>query len=130
DYTDARMTPPLPRKHAAPAIDRSNRPPLRPKQAPSEAVRALRARRLSDLREWIEATVLRGKNEVRLADAQLSGTSVPRRWLDVSRVRHLDRGRDLRWLGVAIESTSGEVRIGDDREGICAPDCIVRVSSW
>ena len=134
-HTDARLAPPLPRKHAAPAIDRSDRPPLRPKQAPSEAVRELRARRLADLRAWIEASLLRGKSEVRLADAPLHvaagtpGPSVPRRWLDVSRVRYLDRGRDLRRLGIAIESVSGDVRIGDVSEGVCAPDCIVRVSS-
>ena len=85
--------------------------------------------RYSDLRDWIEGALLRGKDEVRLAEGPPQGPSAPRRWLDVSRVRHLDRGRDLRRLGVAIASVPGDVRIGDEREGICAPDCVVKVSS-
>jgi hypothetical protein len=128
DHTGARVTPPLPRKHATPAIDRSNRPPLRPKQAPAESVRELRARRLADLREWLDTRLLQGKDEVRLADVRVEGPSLPRRWLDVSRARHLDRGRDLHRLDVSIEKASGEVRLGDEREGICVPDCVVRVS--
>jgi len=125
-HSNTRAAPPLPRRHSPPDVDRSKRPPLRPKKTPPEVVRELRARRLEDLRRWIDEAVLGGANEVRLADAGLATSDAPRRWLDVARAWHLDRGRDLLRLDLAIEPEAGEVRIGEGAMGLVAPDCTLR----
>lgn len=122
----ARVAPPLPRKHAAAAVDRTTRPPLRPKANPPDAVRELRARRLAELARWIDDAVLRGAAEARLSAVELGASDSPRRWLDVARARHLDRGRDLARVGVTIADAGGEARLGDERVGLRAPDCIVK----
>lgn len=124
--SQARIAPPLPRKHAATAVDRTSRAPLRPKANPPDAVRELRARRLAELGRWIEEAVLRGGSEARLSEVALVTAESPRRWLDVARARHLDRGRDLARVGVAIAEAEGEARIGDASAGLSAPDCIVK----
>ncbi len=125
-YANDRAAPPLPRRHSPPDVDRSTRPPLRPKKTPPEAVRELRARRLDDLRRWIDEAVLRGEVQVRLGAAALVAPDAPRRWLDVARAWHLDRGRDLLRLDIAIAPESGEVHVGDDATGLSASDCVVR----
>lgn len=127
-FVAERMPPPLPRRSASSAIERASRPPLRPKAHAPDAVRELRARRLDDLRRWIERELLAGRSHVRLADAKLAFADAPRRWLDVARARHLDRGRDLARLGVAIDDEEGEARLGDDAIGLSAPDCTVRLA--
>jgi hypothetical protein len=125
-FTGERSAPPLPRRHSPPDLDRSKRPPLRTKKTPPETVRELRARRLEDLRRWVHETVLHGRSEVRLGDAAVTARDGARRWLDVARAWHLDRGRDLLRLDVTLESAGGEVRVGDDTTGLASPDCVVR----
>jgi hypothetical protein len=122
----ARAAPPLPRKHTSVPPDRAGRAPLRPKATAPEAVRELRARRLADLRRWLEAAVLRGASEAVLSEAALTSPDAPRRWLDVARARHLDRGRDLARLGVAIADAGGEAELGDESAGLRAPNCVVK----
>lgn len=45
-----------------------------------------------------------------------------RRWLDVARAAHLGGGRELRAIGYRLDVGGGEVRIGDERCGLAAPD--------
>jgi hypothetical protein len=123
DDGGARALPPLPRKHSAAASQRSARP-LSEKQLRPEGVRELRQRRLSDLRAWLEREVLKGMPSVRLAEAVPAGPDAPRRWLDVARARHLDRGRDLGRLAVTISDANGFAMVGET-EKLLAPDCVV-----
>ena len=48
-----------------------------------------------------------------------------RRWLDVARARHLDRGRDLDRLGVSINDAAGVAVVGGGTGKLLAPDCVV-----
>jgi len=127
DERGARVLPPLPRKHSAAASQRSPRP-LSEKRLRPEAVRELRQRRLADLRAWLEREVLMGKPSVRLAEASPVGPDAPRRWLDVARARHLDRGRDLSRLVVTISDADGFALVGETAK-LLAPDCIVTTTA-
>jgi hypothetical protein len=90
-----------------------------------DALRELRSRRLALLRIWLAEEVLRGERARRLGEAELVSESAPRRWLDVARALHLDRGRDLGRLGVTIEERPGDVCIGTPACGLRALDCLV-----
>jgi hypothetical protein len=52
-----------------------------------------------------------------------SDRDAARRWADVARARHLGRGRDLAALGIEISDAPGVARLGDDAQGLEAPDC-------
>lgn len=123
-YPDARLVPPLPRLHSAPA-DRGTRRPLAGKRLAPDAARELRARRLADLAAWLDALVLAGRDEVRLSEAAIDGAEAPRRWLDVARARHLDRGRDVRRLPVSVEPRPGIATLTGVGAALIAPDCVV-----
>ena len=87
----------------------------------------MRARRLHELAAWLDEHVLAGKPEVRLSGAKPATQDAPRRWVDVARARHLAQGRSLRQLDVTIDAVDGPVaRLGDEQEGLDAPDCIIR----
>ncbi len=120
----ARLAPPVPRRHSAPESRRA-RQPLRTKQTAPEQARALRARRLAELFDWLEREILGGRPEARLSHARPDGDDVARRWLDVARARHLDRGRDLVRIAVGVADAEGTALLGDERHGLLAPDCIV-----
>lgn len=124
----ARLEPPMPRRHSALDNGRA-RQPLRAKRAPPEQARELRARRLAELRGWIDEQILASRNEVRLSEASPAGDATPRRWLDVARARHLDRGRDLARIAVSIADVEGTVSLGGAAQGLLAPDCIVVVQT-
>ena len=124
--TTERALPPLPRRHSPPAVDRSHRAPLREKKTPPATVRELRARRLAELRAWVDEVLLKGRREIRLGADPPNQPDAPRRWLDVARARHLNRSRDLVRIDVAIDAADGDTRIGDAETGLVAPDCVVR----
>lgn len=119
-----RLVPPLPRRHTAPA-ERNPSRPIRPKQLPPDAARALRARRLAELAAWLAQEVLRGGARIRISEFALEADEAPRRWLDVARARHLDHGRDLVALAVSLVDAPGEARLGRAGRGLVAPDCVV-----
>jgi hypothetical protein len=123
-----RAVPPMPRRHAAPE-SRGVRQPLRPKRAPPEEARVLRARRLADLRAWVELDILAGRAHVLLSQATPLADDSARRWLDVARARHLDRARDLGKLAVEITEAPGTASLGGVAHGMQAPDCEVKARS-
>jgi len=119
---DARALPPLPRTHKASPAEATSRP-LRPKSLAAEEARALRAKREAELRGWLEAHVLHGRDRVALSRAELAGPEAPRRWLDVVRAQLLGGGRGLPRLGVSIQAREGTARLGGPEVGVEAPDC-------
>ena len=119
---DARALPPLPRTHKASPPGATSRP-LRPKSLAAEEARALRAKREAELRGWLEAHVLQGRDRVALSRAELAGPEAPRRWLDVVRAQLLAGGRGLPRLGVSIQAGEGTTQLGGPEVGIEAPDC-------
>jgi hypothetical protein len=121
-----RVAPPMPRRHSPPAGDRAHRPPLRAKKTPPAAVRELRARKLAELRRWLDEHVLKGAPEAHLSADPPKQPDAPRRWADVARARHLNRGRDLVRMDLSIDAASGETRLGDEETALVAPDCVVR----
>jgi hypothetical protein len=119
-----RLRPPLPRTHRPPATIRAPAP-LRPKAAPPEVVRALRAARDAELSAWLQERVLQGRSEARLSETVLEGTEAPRRWLDLARARHLSRGRGLARLKVDVQAAEGTATLGGPEGLLEAPDAII-----
>jgi hypothetical protein len=120
-----RIAPPAPRRHQGDPARRSGARPLRRKQAGIDDVRALRGKRLAELARWVDTALLAEGDEVRLSGRALPAASL-RRWMDVARAMHLGGGRDLARLPARFEPTPGQALLGDDREGLLAPDCVIR----
>jgi hypothetical protein len=124
-FGDHRVAPPVPRRHALAPDRRAAAQPLRQKRGSPADARALRAKRLGELRAWLHRAVLGDRDRVRLSAIDSWDAGAPRRWLDVARARHLGGGVDARRIGAAFEAVKGTAVIdaGDDR--LEAPDCIV-----
>jgi hypothetical protein len=123
---EGRARPPSPRRYAqSGGAERASRP-LQRKRLGREEARALEARRLAELGDWIERAVLGGQAQVRLSEvAGGLGESAPRRLVDLARARHLSGGRKLARVGVTITAASGRAVVTAGDEGLDAPDCEV-----
>jgi hypothetical protein len=121
----SRLAPPMPRRHTAANNPRKSPPPLEPKRLAPDVARELHARRLSELKAWVEREVLAGRSEVRLSETALTSAAAPRNWLDVARARHLGRGRDLGRLALTLSDAPGRAVLTGGAHGLSAPDCIV-----
>jgi hypothetical protein len=126
-FADHRVAPPVPRRHAASPQHRVKASPLRGKRGSPEDARALRAKRLGELRSWLVDAVFGEADRVRLSAIETWPPEAPRRWLDVARARHLGDGADARRrLEVVFEAAEGTATITSGAEHLEAPDCIVR----
>jgi len=112
--------PPTPRSHSRAGAAPGARPLARKRGSLGQA-RELAARRQAALGAWLEA-LTGGVARVRLSALATADAEAPRRWLDVARASHLGGGRVLRQAGFAVEPADGEVVLGDDRQGLAAPD--------
>jgi Protein of unknown function (DUF2397) len=122
-----RIAPPAPRRHQGDPARRSAPRPLRRKRAALDDVRVLRGKRLAELGRWIDGELLGGADEVLLSARALPVADV-RRWMEVSRARHLGGGRELARLPASFEPAPGMALVGDagEGEGLLAPDCSIR----
>lgn len=124
-FGDHPVAPPVPRRHAASPHRKAKASPLRGKRGSPEDARALRAKRLGELRSWLGA-ILGGADTLRLSEIEGWEPGAPRRWLDVARARHLGGGADgRRRLGVSFEPVAGTATIETEAEQLEAPDCII-----
>lgn len=115
----APVPPALPRGHSRTRAVSPARPLAR-KRGTIEAVRDLAARRRAALGTWLDEVTGGERRWVGTLDLRQAGDV--RRWLDVARAAHLGRGRELRAIGYRLDVGDGEVRIGDERCGLAAPD--------
>ncbi|HKE19463.1 MAG TPA: DUF2397 family protein [Kofleriaceae bacterium] len=123
-----RIAPPAPRRHQGDPARRSKGRPLRRKRAGIDDVRALRGKRLAELGRWLDVELLAGADQVRLSARALPAADL-RRWMEVARAMHLGGGRDLARLPARFEPAPGQAVMGDEREGLLAPDCLIRRDS-
>ncbi len=129
-FADHRVAPPVPRRHAPAADQRAAARPLRPKRGSPEDARALRAKRLGELRAWLHSAVLGPRCPVRLSEVDGWHDGAPRRWIEVARARHLGgEGDARRKLAATFEPAEGtatiETRGSASCDGLEAPDCII-----
>jgi hypothetical protein len=69
--------------------------------------------------------VLGGAGRVRLSQAGLDRKGDARRVMDVARAHHLAGGKSLAALELRIEPAAGRARIGQEGEGLDAPDAVL-----
>jgi hypothetical protein len=124
-FTDHRVAPPVPRRHVASPHRRAAAKPLRDKRESPEDARALRAKRLGELRSWLHTAVLGESDRARISEIERWEPGAPRRWLDVARARHLGGADALRRLDAVFEPAGGVAAIESGPEGLEGPDCIV-----
>jgi len=113
--------PPLPRRHER-QTPHARRQPLRSKQLSVTEVRALRARKLSELGRWVEETLLRGRPDVRLSELEIDSPDAPRRLLDLARSWHLGQGKDLRRMKLMLEDVPGRAAAVGEGDSLELPD--------
>lgn len=117
-----RVAPPAPRKHELAADRRAATKPLAAKHAGLAEARALRAKLLAELGEWVHRRVLAGAPSALLSAAKLAEPADARRVIDLARAQHLAGGKHLRDLGVLAEPAPGRASIGTATAGLDAPD--------
>ena len=122
---DDRIAPPAPRRHQGDPARRSAARPLRRKRRAIDDVRALRGKRLAELGRWIDTGLLGEADQVLLSERALPAEDL-RRWMEVARALHLGGGRDAARLPADFEPAPGQAVLGDEDEGLLAPDYLIR----
>jgi hypothetical protein len=120
-----RVAPPAPRKHELSADRRASARPLADKQAGPAEARALRAKMLAELAEWVQRRVLGDAERALLSAAALDDPGDVRRVMDLAKAWHLAGGKHLRDLAVRVDAAPGRAALGTELVGLDAPDAVI-----
>ena len=113
--SDGSMTrPPAPRR-ASDWTARRDPAPLRRPRTPVETIEEAELDKRRKLREYVRMTLLGGRPQGLLSEAELKAGEDPLGWLAVAKAKYLAGGRELRRAGIEAEEKGSKAELSSGR---------------